>query len=633
MQVASRSPRRIAVIFRQFFPFLLAAVCLFWLLKVAGELDLHAVLAVATGISAFQWVTALGMTGISFAALGRYDVLFHRWLDTPVSNRNAARSGAASIALSQTLGFGLITGTLARWRALPELSFARAAVVTQYVSFSFMVALGVLCAALLPLTPWLQDANMIVFSIGALGLAILAACCSLLRPTFLPFYLPPIPVMARLCLWAAIDVACAASAFYVLLPTEVSLDFWMVFAAFAIALNAGLLSGTPGGVGPFEISLFALLPSLSTDTLLATILAFRLIYYALPAVLGMACLVRPQRSSPAEQSPANLPVLRAETEGLLSQAGHDLKHFGLGCFHVAETSQCLVIMADETSGRSVMKTDFEAFAKSARDRGFIPAFYKSRPATAGLARKMGWTVLQISEEAVLLPSEFTLEGRAKRQLRRKLKQAEARGITVCNPISLPVDAMEKVGALWSQQNGGERGFSMGRFDRDALRKQMCFLAYDGEDLVAFATFHKTPTNWCLDLMRSTESAPDGTMHTLIVSALQRAAELGVGEVSLAAMPSAEPNFAVRMLTKGIGLRQFKLSFAPRIQPLYLVAPSPLQLGLAGLDILLRIRFPDTGRPTPLPCALQKLQSRFSDLSVVNEAACSQIQSNRILRTE
>ena len=95
--------------------------------------------------------------------------------------------------------------------------------------------------------------------------------------------------------------------------------------------------------------------------------------------------------------------------------------------------------------------------------------------------------------------------------------------------------------------------------------------------------------------RSREDLPDGTMHALVHGAILDAAKAGVPRLSLAAMPRADAPRAVTWINRlcdGGGLRQFKLSFAPRIEPLYAAAPNMALLWLAAPDILLRIRYPD-----------------------------------------
>ncbi len=95
--------------------------------------------------------------------------------------------------------------------------------------------------------------------------------------------------------------------------------------------------------------------------------------------------------------------------------------------------------------------------------------------------------------------------------------------------------MAEVAADWATRSGGERGFSMGRFDADYVAGQRCFLAWSGDRLVAFATFHATAEEWVLDLMRSASDMPDGTMHGLITQAIRAAGSEGVARFSLAAM--------------------------------------------------------------------------------------------------
>lgn len=601
-----------------------ACLAILWIVQDTGATDLGRIWALTADIDLAAWMAALVATIISFAAIGRYDVLFHRWLETGVSDGRAARSGMASVALAQTLGFGLVTGTLARWRGLPEIKLGSAALLTHYVSLSFMMMLGLVCAVLLPVTPLVEQGLITAFAVGAVMVAGLSVGCSLLRPSWVPIQLPPLALMLRLCVWTVIDVLCAALAFYLLLPAESAVGFAPVFAAFVLALSAGLVSGTPGGLGPFELCLLTLLSDVPHDALLSTVLAFRLVYYVLPALVGMLCLIRPAGPGPVARAPSDAPVSRAETLGLLSQPGHRLTQFGQRPFHIAETSQGLVIMGDPTDALKTSAEDLLDFSENTRKRCLIPAFYKCGRSTAALARRAGWSVLHVSEEAVLDPASFNLDGAARRQLRRKLRHAEKAGIAVRYDKRLPLKDMAAVARDWAARNGGERGFSMGRFDETAIANQTCFLAYRNDQLVAFATFHHTADEWCLDLMRSTHNASDGTMHTLIVEAVRHAARAGAGQLSLAAMPSQHPPWFLKPFGGSAGLRQFKLVFAPDVVPLYMAAPTRAQLLLAGLDILLRIRWPDSMQRPSATAAMQKLQTRFTHSAVVDEATCAHL---------
>ncbi len=608
-------------------PLLIAALCLLILYQKLDGTDAGA-LALSLGrVEPWQWAGACLATALSFLAVGQYDTLFHGWLRTGVKPGRAFRAGTSAIALAQTLGFGLATGTFARWRALPELSFGTALKLTHCVSFSFMGALGIIVAAVLAAggQPWAWGvAAIALVGIGA------AAALSLFRPVWCPVVLPPLGLMTKLVLLTAADLVFMACAFYILVPAETGLPFWPLFRAFVIALGAGLVLGTPGGVGPFELTLIALLPMVPETELVAAVVAFRLVYFALPACLGALVLARPSAAAPAEpRHPAPAaPQLRAEATGLAHLPGHELAWQSGRALHMAEASQTLVTIGDPATGGVLQPGDLRAATDAARERGLFPSLYKIGARSAAVARSAGWSVLLISEDASIDPASFNTDGASRRQLRRNLGKAEKAAVHIVEVTDLPINEMASVARDWAERCGGERGFSMGRFDRDHVGRQKCFLAYRDGDLTAFVTFHVTADEWALDLMRDRRGSGQGTMHALIVAAIRAARERGVARVSLAAMPLANPPALLNRAQDMDGLRRFKLSFAPDVSPLYLAAPAPHLLALAGADILLRIRSPETPTGNPVALAMQWMQSRFSETSVVPLAVSAHLSHER-----
>ncbi len=320
-----------------------AAVCAALVVRQLGDVSLLTVAEEVRGISAAQWLVALVATCVSFAAAGQYDALFHRWLGTGVRPARAAVSGAVAIALAQTLGFGLATGTVARWRALPELSLPDALRVTNYVSFTFMAALSVFAMLAMAVSGTGSD------GVGISGLIVLPAMvgylvCSVVQPAWFPVRLPPLRLVGRLTILAVTDTALASLALWALMPAGGQPDFDIFLAAFLVALGAGLLSGAPGGVGPFELALVTLLPTVPETELVAAVLAFRLVYYALPACAALVALARPSMDRAPQRAsiPVHPRVIRAEA-GLAGQSGRLSVVDGLG-LHVVETSQCLVAL-------------------------------------------------------------------------------------------------------------------------------------------------------------------------------------------------------------------------------------------------------------------------------------------------
>ncbi len=592
-------------------PVAILAAC-FWAVKLRFEGFDAALLSQAlASITPAAWSISLAATFASFLAVARYDAMFHGWLATGVARSRAALTGAASIALSQFLGFGLFTGTLCRWRMLPDVSLPTAAAITSYVSAAFMVSLGLLTGLAFSHSGFVFSGTT-TFSAMAVCAAIGLCILSLRQPAWLPFAIPPIPLMLRIIAATSIDVAFAALAFWILLPGDLGLSLPLVFSVFLLGLGAGLLSGTPFGLGPFEVCILTLLPQVPTANLLAAILGFRLVFFAIPACLAFIVLAWPPSPAQSKKSDVQRPLppmsnLAAEAGFAAISSAHDLSRLAQSVCVTAMASQSLVTIGDPVYGRNLDVADLDELHRIARTSGLMPMIYKCSGRSAAAARRAGWAVIATSEEAWMRPAGFSLEVPECRQLRRKLRHAQRAQVVVKTADHPPIEAMSAVAHSWSKPNGGERGFSMGQYSHQYVAGQNVFLAFQGDNLVAFATFHTGPENWALDLLRSSDRTPDGTMHALIVAAIQQAKLEGIVRVSLAAMPLKNAPWPLSALSKrscANGLRQFKSSFAPNTQTLYAAAPTRLGLVLGGVDILLRIRYPDA------PTVDQKSNAEF-----------------------
>ncbi len=83
------------------------------------------------------------------------------------------------------------------------------------------------------------------------------------------------------------ELACAAAALYILLPYQANISYVAFIGLYVIAVFAGLISTVPGGLGVFEATMIALLPTVPAHQVLATILAYRGIYYVLPLFFAL----------------------------------------------------------------------------------------------------------------------------------------------------------------------------------------------------------------------------------------------------------------------------------------------------------------------------------------------------------
>lgn len=584
------------------------------------DIDLSGISDAFRQVAAWQWLVALALTALSFWAIGRYDALIHRHLQTGTDRSIARRAGISAIAISQMAGMGLVTGALVRWRMLPGISLWQAARLTAAVAATFLAGWAVVTALAILVAPGAEVATLRPWAWLVLALASLAAAAASLLPPSSALArrlaLPSLATMAAIFGLATLDTAAAAVALWALLPAGIDPGLAALLPAFLAALGAGLVLSTPGGIGPFELALLTLLPQMPQAELLAGVLAWRAVYFALPAMLAAIALAR----GPHPSAPAPAPFAAPETAaGLLARARRaetGLVHLGehrlllSGCagaaMIVGETRQTLTALFDPFGADDALPDLFGRLRRTARDRGRMPCLYKLSPRAAAHARKAGWHLMPVADEAVIDLSAFDPAAPSRAGLRRKLRKARKAGVTIRADGPLPLPEMKRVAAEWAQARGGERGFSMGRFAPGYLSGQRVFRAEADGRLIAFASFHEGDGEWTLDLLRHGADCPDGAMHALVAAAIDAARASGIARMSLAAV-TANARLARFLPTPlrgrlarrdaGCGLRRFKSSFAPRWQPLYLAAPSRPGLALALCDLALHIR-----RPSPLPAS-------------------------------
>ncbi len=544
------------------------------------------------------WVGALAATAVSFWAVGRYDETAHRHLATAVPAGQARIAGLCAIALSQFLGLGVVTGALVRWRMLPSLTLWQAGRLTLVVSGLFLAGWAVVTAAAVlafggPM-PWLAAAVLA----AAVGAALVPVWVRWARGW------PNLYTVARMVALAAVDCGGAALAFWCLWSGAQPAA--ALVPVFLLALGAGLLSGTPGGIGAFELTLLALLPGQDEPAALAAVLAWRGVYFVIPAVLAGLMVLQGPRAGRREDVVAPVPGRPAFPEaGLMRQGKFQPLVAGDTLFAAARTAHALVALRGPLAGGGGADHLRALMARAGREAR-AGVVYKAPPRLAAAARRAGLAVLPLAREAWLDPTSFALEDPARAALRRKLRKAALAGVSArCE--SLDLADLTRINADWIAARGGEQGFSMGRFEAGYLAGQRVYVARIGPRPVAFASFHAGPEAWALDLLRPAADAPDGTAHCLIAAALADAARAGAARLSLAAVP--EPAFRAGAGAMGRvarhcpgamegarGLWQFKQAFAPRWERLYLLAPSWSSMVLAGWDIRRAIRHPPPLNP-------------------------------------
>ncbi len=280
--------------------------------------------------SADQIAKAALLTCVSYLALTGYDALALRQLKTRVPYPTTALASFTSYAISFTLGFPLITAGTVRYWIYSQAGLAPSKVasltivagVTFWFGMVFVIGAGLTfqaeaISALNHLQPAL---NMLM------GLAALAAIIAYLvwvtirrrhvRIQGFRLELPGLGLTLGQVTLGVIDQCAAAGVLFMLLPQHGALDFFTFAATYVFACILGVVSNAPGGIGVFEAAMLKAVPIASQESVLASLLLFRLIYYFVPFVLALAFLgahegFRRQKSlrEAMRQSDENAPII------------------------------------------------------------------------------------------------------------------------------------------------------------------------------------------------------------------------------------------------------------------------------------------------------------------------------------
>lgn len=293
---------------RSWLPPTIAAVLLcaaFWVLH--GELqqiryrDLQAALA---RLGAEHLLLALLCCAANYLVLSCYDQLAFVYIGRRIARARIALTAFIGYAISNSVGFALLSGTAVRHRfysrwGVGGADLSRIVALNGITYWLGLLALGGWSLVNHP-HAWLQGA---LAQRGAqwLGLACLALVGAylllpLVRRTPLrvrgfDMRIPPPPLTLAQLLVSMTDWMLAASVLYALLPPSAP-PYPVVLGAFLAAQMVALLSHVPGGIGVFDgIVALLLAPYLRADQIVAALLLYRMVYYLIPLSLALLLLV------------------------------------------------------------------------------------------------------------------------------------------------------------------------------------------------------------------------------------------------------------------------------------------------------------------------------------------------------
>lgn len=273
------------------------------LVNEAQSITWEEFMAGLTGVPPIYLAFAALLIALNYGLLISYDLLALRYLCRSLPLRRVAMVSFLGYSLGNNLGT-LLAATPIRFRFYTRwgLSPSQIVVMISILGLTFWSGLWFLGGTVLVLVPVdLPDQVSLPFGTRTLGIILLSLAIGYLIVCFLwrkPWPIgqlhlrPPEPgLMAVQASVAAVDLLISATALYLVLPGDSVVPFAIVLAAYLVGIAVSMLTQVPGGLGVLELILLTLLKDSVGESVLASVLIFRLLYYIFPLLFGMLTLV------------------------------------------------------------------------------------------------------------------------------------------------------------------------------------------------------------------------------------------------------------------------------------------------------------------------------------------------------
>jgi len=276
----------------------------FWLHHLLGKYHWRDILERVQAISNTKLLRAAFFTCAGYGCLTLYDALAVRFAGARVPYPRVALISFMGYAIGHNVGFNSISGGAVRYRAYTALGLSakQIATIIAFGTLTFFLGASVLLGvsllsnagmsgSVLHVNAWLARVagGFLLVAVGAY----LWLVCTRHAPLKFRKIVIPVPkprvAFAQIGI-SCVDMLCATSVLYVLLPREAALGFFAFAGVYLLALAAGAISNVPGGIGVFEFVLLLLMPSVPEDRLLGALIAYRAIYYFTPFFIALVLL-------------------------------------------------------------------------------------------------------------------------------------------------------------------------------------------------------------------------------------------------------------------------------------------------------------------------------------------------------
>lgn len=341
-----------------------------------------------------------------------------------------------------------------------------------------------------------------------------------------------------------------------------------------------------------------------------------LVVALLAAGVVLADLLRPAQPEPDLPTAADLdrarPIIAASESALANVALSGDKHLLFAdsgdtflMYRIAGRSW--IALGDPVGPRPRWEDLLWRFRELVDEHGGRTVFYEVAQESLPLYIDLGLTLSKLGEEARVPLAGFSLDGRARAELRSARRRAERDGASfeIVPPAGVPalLPALTTISDQWLEDKAArEKGFSLGFFAPEYLVNFPVALVRRQGTPVAFANLWTTGgrSELSVDLMRFGPDSPHGAMDFLFTELLlwgqaQGYAWFNLGMAPLSGLedhPLAPAWHRVGNLVFQYGehfynfdgLRRYKAKFQPVWQPRYLASPGGLALPRVLVDV-------------------------------------------------
>src|SRR5882672_11631932 len=288
---------------------LIIAFAITTMVRTLKGVDTGVILVALTEIPPFHIALAALCVVGAFCTLTFYDFFALRTIGKKhVPYRIAALSSFTSYTIGHNIGATVFTGGAIRFRIYSDYGLNAIDVakicflsgLTFWLGNTFVLGIG------MAWHPWAASAmdqlppaiNRLI-ALGALA-AIVAYFVWLtlgenrreLGQNGWKVVLPSARLTLVQILIGVVDLGFCATAMYLLMPMEPSIDFVSLAVVFILATLLGFASHAPGSLGVFDAAMLVALPQFGREQLLATLVVFRILYFLIPfgisiSIMGM----------------------------------------------------------------------------------------------------------------------------------------------------------------------------------------------------------------------------------------------------------------------------------------------------------------------------------------------------------